>query len=100
MNPGECHLCGKVWYGDGPCPECFNNPIVAYRSVSMTERSAKHLDRLLDEAATRIRIKYTQGNLEHGGDLLDKGLIGLVDEAVNEAVDQLVYLLTLREKLG
>lgn len=41
--------------------------------------------------------KYLRGQAEHGGQLWQKS--GLLDMAIDEAIDQVIYLLTLREQL-
>lgn len=43
--------------------------------------------------------KYRQGAAEHGGFLPDIGPLTLLDCAIDEAIDQVTYLLTLREEL-
>lgn len=40
--------------------------------------------------------KYRAGAVEHSGDLLDLSPLELVNSAFDEAVDQVVYLATLR----
>lgn len=57
-----------------------------------------HATDLAQEAATLIRAKYEAGQREHGGELWRK--TGIIDMAIDEAVDQIVYLLTLRDQLA
>jgi hypothetical protein len=64
----------------------------------MTPEHQAHLDRLLSEVHTRLKAKYIKGQNEHGGKLWEKP--GLLDEAINEAIDQVVYLMTLKEQLS
>lgn len=64
----------------------------------MTQAHEEHLGKLLEEIMIRVDEKYRIGQIEHGGKLWEKE--GLLDEAINEAVDQLVYLLTLKEQLS
>ncbi len=59
----------------------------------------EHLNHILKEADELIAAKYIKGKIQHGGDLTDMSADQLVDEAINEAVDQLVYLITLKDKL-
>ena len=66
----------------------------------MTPKSDAHLSRLLKDTRLLLKRKYTKGHEEHGGDLLDIGIPQLLNETIAEALDQLVYLLTLKEKLG
>jgi len=61
------------------------------------QASIDHLDGLVVEADRRIRSKYLLGVAEHGGHLWEKS--GLIDEAINEAIDQVIYLLTLKEQI-
>jgi ribonuclease D len=59
-----------------------------------------HLEHAIDIAETAKNLiirKYTRGQKEHGGSLWRKK--GLVDMAIEEAIDQVIYLLTLRNQL-
>ncbi len=67
--------------------------------MTMKKRHERHLNQILNESVARISRKYRDGQRRHGGDLYRKSACCLVEEAINEAVDQLVYLLTLRQKL-
>ena len=64
----------------------------------MTNSDKEHLKRVVHQAGQLIIKKYVRGVKEHGGHLWQKP--GLLDEAINEAIDQVVYLLTLKEQLG
>lgn len=63
---------------------------------SRTPRS--HAAEVASEASRLIYAKYLAGQAEHGGELWRKR--GLIDHAIEEAIDQIVYLLTLREQLA
>jgi hypothetical protein len=65
----------------------------------MTAEQEGHLSRINVAACHRISDKYRRGQQEHGGDLSAKSSISILDFAIDEAVDQVVYLLTLREQL-
>ncbi len=65
----------------------------------MTDEQEIHLARIKHEAGVLISDKYRKGQNEHGGNLWDKEVYELLDNAIDEAVDQVVYLLTLRSKL-
>ena len=65
----------------------------------MTERQLLHLIALKEDSALLIDEKYRKGAAEHGDDLLDKTPIELVNFALDEAIDQVVYLMTLRDAL-
>ena len=66
----------------------------------MTEESESHLAFLKKEIADLVEIKYTLGAQEHGGDLTDMPVGKLIDEAIQENIDSLVYLLTAKQKLN
>ena len=55
-----------------------------------------HLQRIKDQFLQFVDIKYSRGQAEHGGQLwLNPSLL---DNAIDEAIDQVVYLLTLKEQ--
>ena len=66
---------------------------------SITPQQERHLERIKDMAASRIDQKYRRGALFHGGYLLADASAILLEAAIDEAVDQVVYLLSLRERL-
>ena len=66
----------------------------------MTEKSEAHLSRLLAELGLLVSDKYRAGAAEHGGDLTDMPVGKLIDEAIQENIDSLVYLLTAKAKLN
>ena len=55
-----------------------------------------HLSRILDAFNADARAKYDAGQQEHGGNLWEKR--GMIDNAIAEAIDLVVYLYTLREQ--
>jgi len=65
----------------------------------MTLEQEKHLQQIKDEFVVLADAKYRKGQEEHGGDLFDKDVLWLLDQILYEAIDQVVYALTLREKL-
>ena len=65
----------------------------------MTPEQEKHLERIKVEFVRLVDPKYRNGQAEHGGNLLDHSAEKLLDSAINEAVDQIVYLLTLRDSI-
>ena len=68
----------------------------------MSPAQEAHLQHVKDYVRERMDIKYRKGQEEHGSDgsnLWDVTDIELLDEAINEAIDQCVYLVTLRQKL-
>ena len=50
--------------------------------------------------AHMVEGKYRTGDAEHQGDLTSLPITTLLDHAIDEAIDQVVYLLTLRRALG
>lgn len=65
----------------------------------MTPDQEEHLKQLKEHTLILMDLKYRQGQVEHGGNLFDHTAIELVDAAIDEAIDELVYLQTLRDKL-
>jgi len=65
----------------------------------MTDDQKAHAAQLGDEAERRLLLKYAKGAAEHGGNIWELSPAVLLDEAINEAIDQVVYLLTLKEQL-
>jgi hypothetical protein len=66
----------------------------------MTPQQEKHLRKIKERFSTLVDDKYRKGQKEHGGDLFEKNKIFLVDCAIDEAIDQVVYLLTLKDLIG
>lgn len=64
----------------------------------MLETPSSHAFALADRAHEMILAKYERGQREHGGRLWRKA--GIIDMAIEEAVDQVIYLLTLRDQLA
>jgi hypothetical protein len=65
----------------------------------MTTAQEGHLERIKLEFAALVDSKYRAGAAAHGGELLDAPAVRLLDYAIEEAIDQVTYLLSLREKL-
>jgi acetyl-CoA carboxylase carboxyltransferase component len=63
----------------------------------MTPEQEAHLKRIKTNFSSKVDKKYREGQKEHGGNLYHENIIQLLDKAINEAVDQVVYLETLRE---
>lgn len=62
----------------------------------MTADHKAHLARIRVKADKMIEKKYIAGQLEHGGRLWEKP--DLLKQALDEATDMVVYLLTLKEQ--
>ena len=65
----------------------------------MTPEQERHLGRIKANFSSKVDTKYRAGQREHGGDLIHNNALAIIDMAINEAVDQVVYLETLREVL-
>lgn len=66
----------------------------------MTKAQEAHLARIKTYFEAAVDRKYRKGQAEHGGDLAIKKAIELTDLCIEEAIDQFVYLATLRENLA
>ncbi len=64
----------------------------------MTPKHEAHLAHLLKLGGELLDQKYRAGNAKHGGFLPTKP--DLIDEAIHEALDQFVYLDTLRDQIS
>lgn len=67
-----------------------------YRSI-VNKQHEEHLQQIKDDFTKLVDIKYRSGQKEHGGNLWEKE--GLIDMAIDEAIDQVVYLITLKNQL-
>lgn len=65
----------------------------------MTVEQEAHLERVKKEFVALVDAKYRAGAEEHGGELLALPVLSILDLAIDEAIDQAVYLLSLKEKL-
>lgn len=65
----------------------------------MTPEREDHIASILKRFHERADAKYRKGQAEHGGNLWDLTKEQLIDNAIEEAVDQVVYLFTLKDKL-
>lgn len=65
----------------------------------MTPEQEAHLQHIKDEFCRAVDAKYRNGQREHGGNMWRMPVLSLVQNAMDEAVDQYVYLRTMRDKL-
>ena len=65
----------------------------------MSPEQEKNLAIIKEHFAVLVENKYRQGDKEHGGDLIDMQPLQILDMSIDEAIDQVVYLITLRRKL-
>ena len=63
----------------------------------MTPEQEAHLKLIIDTFSSAMDTKYRNGAKEHGGDLWRKK--HLIDFAIEEALDQVCYLVTLKKQL-
>ena len=57
----------------------------------------RHCEHILDRFNEEFRKKYRRGQLEHGGELWSRP--ELIDWAIEEAIDMVAFLYTLRDQL-
>lgn len=67
------------------------------KEIQMTNEQELHLKHIKAIFAVKVDEKYRAGQKEHGGDLIHNNALNLLDMAIAEAVDMVVYLETLRE---
>lgn len=65
----------------------------------MDDKSENHLQLIKNEFERLVDLKYREGQHKHGGILNEKSVEFLIDAAIDEAIDQVVYLITLKDKL-
>lgn len=53
------------------------------------------MQRILDRFSADLTAKYEKGQAEHGGNLWEKDML---DFAIEEAIDMVTYLYTMREQ--
>jgi len=63
----------------------------------MTDQQEQHLANITEDFKRLASEKYRAGQKEHGGNLWRKK--GLIDMAIDEAIDQIVYLMTLKGQI-
>jgi hypothetical protein len=68
------------------------------QASGITEAQAEHIIAITSELGTLMTRKYVQGVKKYGGNLWERSEEYLLQEAINEAIDQVVYLLTLKQK--
>ncbi len=65
----------------------------------MTTKQESHLARLKQFYDSRLDFKYRKGQREHGGDMFELSAVDLLNEAIDENIDQFVYLVSARDRL-
>ena len=66
---------------------------------TLTPAQRGHISAIMRRVDAALYQKYEDGAAHHQGNLWDKSALGLIDEAINESLDMLVYLYTLRDKI-
>lgn len=66
----------------------------------LSKKQTDHMSSIAYEFSVLMANKYKQGVEEHGGNLWDLSEDDLLDNAIDEAIDQVVYLLTIKQKRG
>lgn len=67
--------------------------------TQLTDQQVDHANFIAEQFVERMQRKYEKGALEHGGNLWDMEPELLLDNAIDEAIDQVVYLITLQAHL-
>ena len=65
----------------------------------MTPEQEAHLQHIKETFAADVDKKYRKGQAEHGGDLFRKCDVKLVEDALEEVMDAVVYLRTALDNL-
>jgi len=66
----------------------------------MNAKAEKHLQHIKNEFHKLVDLKYRKGQKEHGGILSEKSAEFLINAAIEEAIDQVVFLITLKNKIS
>jgi hypothetical protein len=65
----------------------------------MNKNQEDHLESIKKEFSKLVDPKYRKGQQEHGGNMWMMSPEQLLNCAIEEAIDQVVYLVTLRQQL-
>lgn len=66
----------------------------------LSPEQTNHINTIAREFSLAMAQKYANGQVEHGGNLWEQPEGVLVAMALDEAIDQVVYLLTLQRVMG
>ncbi len=64
----------------------------------MTPDQERHLQSIKTYFEAASDAKYRAGQAEHGGDLFAMSVASLLDNAIEEALDLFIYLVSLKQK--
>lgn len=67
--------------------------------MTMTLEQEQHLISIIRRFESMADAKYRAGQAEHTGNLWDLSPLQILDNAIDESLDQVIYLITLRDKL-
>ncbi|SRR5712692_2310914 len=73
--------------------------VIGALTEMMSANQERHLLSIKETFMRLVDAKYRAGQIAHGGDLWRKTREELLDEAIAESIDQVIYLLTLKEKM-
>lgn len=62
------------------------------------KESLKLMGEVLSEFSSRAIRKWIKGHIEHGGGILRYSCEELLEEAIDENIDQMVYLMCIKKK--
>lgn len=94
VNEHEC----KVLFDEEWAPDYWYYKKTDLEKL-MTPDQEKHLEHIKIEFSNLVDPKYRKGQEEHGGDLFDYSPEWYIEQALLEAVDQVVYLLSARDAI-
>jgi len=75
------------------------NKVVLKPDNEMTEAHERHLEQIKLAACDLLDKKYRAGQKAHGGSLWTMPAARQVESAIEEATDQMTYLLSLRQNM-
>ena len=67
------------------------------RLETLEPEPREHIKRVIREFAAEASEKYVNGQIEHGGYLPSMGVSVILNHAIEEAIDMVVYLYSVRE---
>lgn len=73
--------------------------VVKAKGKFFNKKHLHHLTQIQAAACEAIERKYIQGVEEHKTNLWEMPVIRMVEESINEAVDQISYLMSLRQSV-
>lgn len=68
------------------------------RKISLKQED--HMNEIIDDFIELMEPKYVKGAIEHNSNIWEYPTDKLLDMAIEEAIDQVVYLLTLKQQIN